>query len=96
MREVYKNFPADKAGLKAGDLITQIGDVPLTDFKDDASQLLKGAKNTKIALQFSRQGKPKTTEIILDEVGIKSVPFYSKIDDKTGYIVLSKFNHLRI
>ena len=92
VREVYKNFPADKAGLKAGDLITQIGDVPLTDFKDDASQLLKGAKNTKIALQFSRQGKPKTTEIILDEVGIKSVPFYSKIDDKTGYIVLARFN----
>jgi carboxyl-terminal processing protease len=92
VREVYKNFPADKAGLKPGDLITQIGDVPITDFKDDASQLLKGVKNTKIAIQFSRQGKPKTTEIILDEVGVKSVPFYAKIDDKTGYIVLARFN----
>jgi carboxyl-terminal processing protease len=28
----------------------------------------------------------------LDEVEIKSVPFYAKIDDKTGYIVLSHFN----
>jgi carboxyl-terminal processing protease len=92
VREVYKNFPADKAGLKPGDLITQIGDVPLSEFKDDASQLLKGVKNTKIALQFSRQGKPKTTEIVLDEVAIKSVPYYAKIDDKTGYIVLARFN----
>lgn len=92
VREVYKNFPADKAGLKPGDLITRIGDVPITEFKDDASQLLKGAKNTKIALQFTRQGRPKTAEIVLDEVAIKSVPFYAKIDDKTGYIVLSRFN----
>ena len=92
VREVYKNFPADKAGLKPGDLITKIGDVPITDFKDDASQLLKGVKNTKIAIQFIRQGQSKTTEIILDEVGIKSVPYYAKIDDKTGYIVLARFN----
>ena len=92
VREVYKNFPADKAGLKPGDLITKIGDVPITDFKDDASQLLKGVKNTKIAIQFNRQGQSKTTEIILDEVGIKSVPYYAKIDEKTGYIVLARFN----
>ncbi|MBC5840562.1 MAG: S41 family peptidase [Flavobacteriaceae bacterium] len=92
VREVYKNFPADKAGLKPGDLIIKIGDVPITDFKDDASQLLKGVKNTKIAIQFIRQGQSKTTEIILDEVGIKSVPYYAKIDDKTGYIVLARFN----
>jgi carboxyl-terminal processing protease len=39
--------PADKAGLKPGDLITQIGDVPLSEFKDDASQLLKGVKTLK-------------------------------------------------
>jgi carboxyl-terminal processing protease len=28
----------------------------------------------------------------MDEVEIKSVPFFCKIDDKTGYIVLSHFN----
>ncbi len=30
--------------------------------------------------------------MVLDEVDIKSVPFYGKIDDKTGYIVLSHFS----
>jgi carboxyl-terminal processing protease len=92
IKEPYKNFPADKAGLKAGDEIIQIGDVLLADFKDDASQLLKGAKNTKIDIKYIRQGKTNTTQIILDEVEIKSVPFFGKIDDKTGYIVLAHFN----
>ena len=92
VKEAYKNFPADKAGLKAGDEIIQIGDVVLADFKEDASQLFKGAKNTKIDIKYIRQGKTSATQIVLDEVEIKSVPFYAKIDDKTGYIVLSHFN----
>jgi carboxyl-terminal processing protease len=92
IREVYKDFPADKAGFKAGDEIIQIGDVLLADFKEDASQLLKGAKNTKIELKYKRQNKTYNAEIVLNEVAIKSVPFFSKIDAKTGYIVLSRFN----
>lgn len=92
IKEPYKNFPADKAGLKAGDEIIQIGDVLLSDFKDDASQLLKGAKNTKVDIKYIRQGKTYTTQIVLDEVAIKSVTFFGKIDEKTGYIVLSRFN----
>ena len=92
IKEIYKNFPADKAGLKPGDEIIQIGDVKLSDFKDDASQLMKGAKNTKIQIQYLRQGKHNSTEIIVDEVEIKAVPFFAKVDDKTGYIVLSQFS----
>lgn len=92
VREPYKNYPADKAGLKAGDEIIQIGDVLIADFKDDASQLLKGTKNTKIKVKYLRQGKTFTTDLVLDEVDIKSVPFYGKIDDKTGYIVLAHFS----
>lgn len=91
IKEPYKGFPADKAGLKAGDEIIQIGDVLLSDFKDDASQLLKGAKNTKIEIKYLRQGKPLSTQLILDEVEVKAVPFFGKVDDKTGYIVLSQF-----
>ncbi len=92
VKEAYKNFPADKAGLKAGDEITQIGDIMLADYKDDATQLFRGSKNTKIPLKFIRQGKQETATITLDEVEIKAVPFYSKIDEKTGYIVLTAFN----
>ena len=92
IKEPYKGFAADKAGLKAGDEIIQIGDVLLSDYKEDASQLLKGTKNTKVDIKYLRQGKPLTTQLILDEVEVKAVPFFAKIDAKTGYIVLSKFN----
>jgi len=92
IKEPYKGFPADKAGLKAGDEITQIGDVLLADFKDDASQLMKGAKGTKINISYLRQGKTMKTQLILDEVAVKAVPFFGMVDDKTGYIVLTQFN----
>ena len=39
--EPYKNYPADKAGLKAGDEIIKIGDIGISEFKDDGSELLK-------------------------------------------------------
>lgn len=90
--EPYKNYPADKAGLKAGDEIIQIGEINLVDFKEDVSQLLKGSKNAKIEVKYKRQGKTLSTQITLEEVEIKAVPFFGKVDDKTGYIVLSQFN----
>ena len=93
VREIYKDYPADKAGLKPGDEIVQIGDVNLIDFKEDATQLLKGSKNAKIAIKYKRNIEAvKETQIILNEVDVKAVPYFGKIDEKTGYIVLDKFN----
>lgn len=92
IKEAYKNYPADKAGLKAGDEIIQIGDINLQGFKDDASQLLRGAKGARIDIKYRRQGKTSEAQIVLDEVDLKAVPFFAKVDDKTGYIVLSQFN----
>ena len=92
IKEPYKDYPADKAGLKAGDEIIQIGEISIIDFKDDVSQLLKGAKNTKIDIKYKRQGKTATTQLVLEEVEVKAVPFFGKVDDKTGYIVLTQFN----
>ena len=91
VKEVYKNYPADKAGLKGGDEIVQIGDIILADFKEDAGQLLKGGKNAKVDIKFNRQGKKLSAQLILEEVELKAVPFFGKIDDKTGYIVLNQF-----
>jgi carboxyl-terminal processing protease len=91
IKEIYKGFPADKAGLKAGDEIVQIGDINLKEYKEDASQLLRGSKNTKVNLEILRQEKKQAITIVLDEVDIKAVPYFSLIDNNTGYIVLSKF-----
>ncbi|MBQ4820030.1 S41 family peptidase [Aquimarina sp. MMG016] len=91
--EPYKDYPADKAGLKAGDEIIQIGDVKVADFEEDAGELLKGASDTKVNITYKRQGETKTTVLTRKEIEVKAVPFYTLLDDNSGYIVLSKFNN---
>jgi len=90
--EPYKDYPADKAGLKAGDEIIKIGDITVADFKDDAGELLKGADNSKVAVTYRRQGKTGTAVIERESIDIDAVPFYQMADERTGYIVLSRFN----
>jgi len=90
--EPYKNYPADKAGLKAGDQIIKVDGIALADFKDDALDLLKGAPNTKIEVEYIRQGKTYTASVLRSEVQIDAVPHFSMINETVGYIVLSKFN----
>ena len=36
--EPYKDYPADKAGLKAGDEIIKIEDIVIKDFKENRSE----------------------------------------------------------
>lgn len=90
--EPFKDYPADKAGLKAGDEIIKIDNIELKDFDDDAGDLLKGAPGTTVALTYLRQGKEYTTDLTREAVGIKAVPFSKLIGGDTGYIVLSRFN----
>ncbi|MBQ4913368.1 S41 family peptidase [Maribacter sp. MMG018] len=90
--EPHQGYPADKAGLKAGDQIIQIGDVKVADFKDNASELLKGANGSEVSIIYKRQGKISSTTIKREGIEVDAVPFYEMVDDKTGYIVLSKFN----
>jgi carboxyl-terminal processing protease len=90
--EPYKDYAADKAGLKAGDEITKVDRVFVADFKDDAANLLQGAAGTEVSVTYKRQGKTNTVKIIRESLDIKAVPHYSMVDEKTGYVVLRKFN----
>ncbi|TVZ16124.1 S41 family peptidase [Maribacter sp. MAR_2009_72] len=90
--EPHEGYPADKAGLKAGDEIIQIGDIKVADFEDNASELLKGANGSSIDVTYKRQGAIKTTTITREGIEVDAVPFFKLINDETGYIVLSKFN----
>ena len=91
--EPYKDYPADKAGLKAGDEIIKVGNISVENYKDDAGNLLQGTSGSSIEVTYLRQGETKTATISRAAVEIKAVPHFSLIDDKTGYIVLSRFNN---
>jgi carboxyl-terminal processing protease len=90
--EPHKGYPADNAGLKAGDEIIKIGDIVLSDFDSDAGELLKGSPGSEVQVTFLRQGKQQTTTLKRAKIDVEAVPYYKLLEDKTGYIVLSKFN----
>ena len=90
--EPYKDYPADIAGLKAGDEIIKVGTILVENYDDNAGDLLRGASDSSVEVTYRRQGKTQTATIKRAEVEIKAVPHFSLIDDKTGYIVLSRFS----
>ena len=90
--EPYKDYAADKAGLKAGDEIIKVDNVTVSTFKDDAGNLLQGEAGSVVNVTYLRQGQTKTTSIKRESVDIHPVPHFSMIDDETGYIVLRKFD----
>lgn len=90
--EVYKGFSADKAGLKAGDIITNVNEQELATFdKSQFSQMLKGVPGKKLTLKVESNGQTKNVNLQLDKVVLDPVPFYDMIDAETGYIVLTRF-----
>ena len=56
--EVLKGGPAEKAGLKAGDLITKVDDKAVYNFTlDDVTSWLKGKPDSLVALTVLRNDK---------------------------------------
>ncbi|APS38128.1 carboxyl-terminal processing protease [Salegentibacter agarivorans] len=90
--EPYRGYPADEAGLKAGDEIIEIEGIKVADYTDDVGELLNGSPDSQINIKYRRQGEIKSTELTRSAINLKAVPFYELLDEKTGYIVLSRFN----
>ncbi|WP_440068604.1 S41 family peptidase [Tenacibaculum discolor] len=90
--EVYKGFSADKAGLKAGDIITNVNGQELATLeRSQFSQMLKGVPGKELSLKVERNNLTKNVSVKLDKVILDPVPFYDMIDNETGYIVLTRF-----
>ena len=89
--EVYKDLPADKVGLKAGDEIIKIDGVEVRGLQESATQFLNGKKNTTVALTYLRNGKNTDVVVARADVKPKAVPVYKLLADGTGYIALDRF-----
>lgn len=90
---VYKGYAADKSGLKAGDVITKIDNQTLNDLeREDVSGLLLGVPNSYVLVEINRRGKTLKFNIKREKIEVSPVPFFKKIDNETGYIVLTRFN----
>ena len=92
--EPYEGFPADKAGLIAGDKFLKIaGETVEGKSTSDVSKVLKGEPNTAVKVLIERKGidKPFEVEIIREEIKLNSVPYYGLISDSIGYIKTRSF-----
>lgn len=89
--EPFKDYAADKAGLKAGDEIIEIDNTEVSGFQDNAGDLLRGAAGSKLTIKYLRQGKTYITELKRESVERNAVPLHQMISDNIGYIALSKF-----
>jgi carboxyl-terminal processing protease len=90
--EVYKGFPADKAGIKPGDLIKKVDGISLKGLTTDkVSEKLKGNPGTEIKVTIERNGKETEYPLDREKISMPSVPYYGMIDSKTGYIRFTSF-----
>lgn len=89
--DIEKEGPADLAGIKVGDIIVQIENIPLSGNPDELKNLLQGAPGSNLELQVLRQNKPIQTKLTRSNTKEKAVPYYQLLPNKVGYIVLSKF-----
>jgi carboxyl-terminal processing protease len=89
----FEGFPAQKADLRAGDILISIdGKSVVGKQSSDLNELLKGTAGTSLVLSIDRPGIGKK-EITLEraQIRIKNVPYFGMVDGQTGYIKLTGF-----
>lgn len=92
--EPYEGFPAQKAGLMSGDIITEIDGKSIKGKNtSEVSKLLKGQASTTVKVLIERSGgKPFEVTLTREEIKIKNVPYYGVVGDgSVGYIKLTGF-----
>jgi len=89
---VYKNFPADLAGIKAGDLLKKVDGISLKGMTNQqVSSRLKGNPGTTLNVTVDRNGKEIDYTLKRERIIVPPVPYYGMIDANTAYIRLINF-----
>lgn len=94
--EPYDGYPAQKAGLHAGDKIIKVdGKEMKGKSTEDVSSLLKGQSGTPLSIEIDRNGLISTVELIRENVKLPEVPYAGIIDEKSavGYVKLNSFTN---
>ncbi|QCT40506.1 S41 family peptidase [Candidatus Saccharibacteria bacterium oral taxon 488] len=86
-----KNSPAEKVGIKAGDVIVKVNDTVVTDMPvDQVVQRIRGDVGTTVKLVLSRGGERKDVTVTREKVVAPAAEW--KIDGEIGILTVSRFN----
>ncbi len=89
---VYQGFPADKSGIRPGDLMISIDGKSLRGVSSDkASDMLKGEPGTEAEIIIRRNGEDIVKQVKRERIAISAVPYYGMVDENTGYIRFTNF-----
>ena len=87
--KVFTDSPAEKAGLKVGDIISKVDGEPMHD-ASEVSNTVKGGNKESYDISYIRNGKESTLKLTRERVLINSV--FSKVYDNVGYIQIETFS----
>ena len=91
---IFKDSPADKAGLKPNDIILAIDDTSTKDMEaDDVSEMILNGEADEYTLTVRRENKELKLKISKENVEIPSIisEIYEKNGKQVGYIYISIF-----
>ena len=92
--ECYEGGPGDKAGLKAGDIISEVDGTDVTEMETaEVASMIKESKKEQVALSIHREGVKDAIKLTvpIEDVELPSV-FHEMLEDKkTGYIRITEF-----
>ena len=90
--EVYEESPAEGAGIRAGDVITHIGDRYAADMTlEDISSFIAAQSDKGVTLKLIRGGDTVEVTVYSEEITVKHVE-HALFRENTGYIAISMFS----
>jgi carboxyl-terminal processing protease len=92
---VYRNTPAERAGVRAGDRITMVDTLSTQGWDlSRVSDYLTGTPGTRVGARFARPGVATPIDLKFTRaiISIPAVPYSLVFDGKVGYIKLDVFN----
>jgi carboxyl-terminal processing protease len=93
--KVFHNTPAERAGIREGDVIVLVDTVSTRGWTSKkTADALTGSPGTKVNVGFSRPGvaAPIKVEFTRAVIRVPAVPYEITFDGKVGYIPLEQFN----
>ncbi len=85
--------PAQRAGIKSGDLIIRLDNKPVKGMSlDEAVKIMRGKPGSKIDLLIVREGldKPLSVPVVRDKIRVKSIK-HKTLEAGFGYLRISQF-----